>query len=55
MTEPSPESVTAPAHVRRAAFQCMSEATIVHAALVHRESEEYNGENSEDCNTNEDR
>ncbi|XP_075215259.1 na channel protein 60E [Lycorma delicatula] len=55
VTEPSPESVTAPAHVRRAAFRRMSEATIVHAALVHRESEEYNGENSEDCNTNEDR
>lgn len=56
VTEPSPESPapSAPipppsaspappsAHLRRAAFRRASEApTIVHAALVHRESEEY--------------
>lgn len=46
VTEPSPESTapppSQPAHIRRAAFRRSSEATIVHAALVHRESEEYN-------------
>ncbi|RZF45624.1 hypothetical protein LSTR_LSTR010575, partial [Laodelphax striatellus] len=55
VTEPSPDSSTAPApgpataaHVRRAAFRCMSEATIVHAALVHRESEEYEADADDD-------
>lgn len=42
VTEPSPETAAPPpAHIRRAAFRRASEATIVHAALVHRESEEY--------------
>ncbi|XP_046661373.1 sodium channel protein 60E-like [Homalodisca vitripennis] len=38
---PPPPPPPLPAHLRRAAFRRMSEATIVHAALVHRESEEY--------------
>lgn len=51
VTEPSPENPTPAraipptppsAHLRRAAFRRASEApTIIHATLVHRESEEY--------------
>lgn len=55
VTEPSPENPAPrppplpppqPAHMRRAAFRRMSEAPTVVQALVHRESEEYQEENS---------